>query len=342
MLGIVAALITVARGQTSAVGNVFIDTGVCVAALWVLIRALRLIFTIRPGSRRSSVPGSATRSLSVVWTRSWDEAHSAADVAPTLLSGAPAERVLRRPFFMTSAALILGAGAAVIALADPSDVLISRPLARLTSPATSTPPSPSNGRVLLAFDASRSMARPISRADPRQRIDVAAMAAQAAVYRLSSSDELGMWTFSGRGHAVLAPIAPATSSQLAEIAKVVSRVRPRSGPTPLYNTIAAGVRALQSAARADEESSKKVNVLLIATDGADNPPDAVGSAGAATTAGALNRTLAQAGDVQVFVTIFGRCRPLLTVLPAIDSCFSANSPERTFASVRRAIIARLG
>lgn len=50
-LGIAAALATVARGRTSGVGNILIGLGVVVAAACVLMRALRLIFTVREGPR---------------------------------------------------------------------------------------------------------------------------------------------------------------------------------------------------------------------------------------------------------------------------------------------------
>lgn len=71
-LGIVAALTAVARGRSSEHGNVVIFTGVLVAAAWVLLRALRVIFTIRAGSARPSVRGCATQKPPVIWTVRWD------------------------------------------------------------------------------------------------------------------------------------------------------------------------------------------------------------------------------------------------------------------------------
>lgn len=74
-LGIAAALATVARGHTSAASNILISIGVAMVAAWVLIRALRIIFTAHESSllprtiRRSS--SLSTQDLPVIWNGRW-------------------------------------------------------------------------------------------------------------------------------------------------------------------------------------------------------------------------------------------------------------------------------
>jgi hypothetical protein len=119
-LGIAAALATVARGKTSAVGNILIGAGVLVAAGCVLIQALRLIFTVRTGSQSSTyaaTSSSSTQPLAVIWTAHHaDGERLAREVTgantPALMGGSPTDGVLRRPFWATVVAF-----GAVVALA---------------------------------------------------------------------------------------------------------------------------------------------------------------------------------------------------------------------------------
>jgi len=117
-LGIGAALATIARGRTGAFPNIVIGIGVLTVAGYVLIRALRLIFTIRRGARLpagTSARASATHDLPVIWTRlahpdassSWASTPS----PPTSLTAAPTAEVLRGPLWATASAF-----AAVIVL----------------------------------------------------------------------------------------------------------------------------------------------------------------------------------------------------------------------------------
>ena len=92
-VGIAAALIAVARGRTSGFGNVLIGAGLLSGAVFVLTRAMRLIFS-PPGPHRTDrgpkfASSSSTQDLPIVWT-SWRDAsintHPASQ--PAVLRGA--------------------------------------------------------------------------------------------------------------------------------------------------------------------------------------------------------------------------------------------------------------
>jgi hypothetical protein len=110
-LGIGAALATIARGRTGAFPNIVIGVGVLTVAAYVLIRALRLIFTVR---RRSRLPAgtsadvSSTHGLPVIWTRLWarQDASSggSAPGPPPALTAATKADVLRGPLWATASA----------------------------------------------------------------------------------------------------------------------------------------------------------------------------------------------------------------------------------------------
>jgi multiple sugar transport system substrate-binding protein len=126
-LGIGAALATVARGRTSGVGNVLIGVGVVVAAAYVLMQALRLIFTIRGTPepwKYITTRSSQTQRLSVTWTsRSRGEGGFVGDGANSRTPGfampGPAAGLLHRQLWMTAATFVAAVTlAAVVALPD--------------------------------------------------------------------------------------------------------------------------------------------------------------------------------------------------------------------------------
>jgi hypothetical protein len=142
-LGIGAALATVARGRTSGIANVVIAVGVLAVATCVLMRALRLIYTVRETDRRPRYPAdrsSSTHRLAVTWTlRAVDGNVSASPSssanAPVVLGASSAAQVLNRPFWATASAfaavVIL---AALLALPDLySGILRSRPVGALSA-----------------------------------------------------------------------------------------------------------------------------------------------------------------------------------------------------------------
>jgi hypothetical protein len=106
-LGIGAALATVARGRTSGVANVLIGAGVFTSGLYVLVRALQAIFTVR-AARSPATPPSSTQALPVVFSTPWtagDRSGTAASGAGAGLFGAsPGGRLLRGPFWATLSA----------------------------------------------------------------------------------------------------------------------------------------------------------------------------------------------------------------------------------------------
>lgn len=196
-------------------------------------------------------------------------------------------------------------------------------------PAGQSPSKPRDLRVLLAIDTSGSMNKPVSRDDSLKRIDAAIGGAQAGLGKVKPPYELGVWTFRQTGHTVLAQIAPATPTRLRSIVDKLGALRP-GGSTPLYNTIDAGIEALQLAALRDDEPADTINALVILTDGKNNPPRAMRRAGTATTARELNSALADGGNIRVIVTaaFTKRCRKLFARVPAL--------PEKNCLTVRSA------
>jgi hypothetical protein len=118
-LGIGAALATVARGRSSGIANVVIAVAVLMVAACVLVRALRLIYTVRETPRPPGYApdrSSSTHRLAVTWTQRSSDADASASPAS---SNAPDARgvpsaapVLQGPLWATASAF-----AAVVALA---------------------------------------------------------------------------------------------------------------------------------------------------------------------------------------------------------------------------------
>lgn len=108
-------------------GNVLIGVGVVAAAACVLMQALRLIFTVREGSRPWEYIGarsSHTQRLPVTWTRrsageDGSGSQGASYRAPILLGRGPAAVVLHRQVWITASAFVAAVAlAAVVALPD--------------------------------------------------------------------------------------------------------------------------------------------------------------------------------------------------------------------------------
>lgn len=104
-LGITASLATVARGRTSGLGNILIGTGIIATAVFVLARAMQMIFTTTTAPKTDyvskSTRNSATQRLSVTWTSQ----QPSTDTRPWP-SSQPATAVLRAPLHVTSAAFL--------------------------------------------------------------------------------------------------------------------------------------------------------------------------------------------------------------------------------------------
>jgi hypothetical protein len=118
-LGIGAALATVARGRSSGIANVVIAVAVLLVAACVLVRALRLVYTVRETPRPLGYApdrSSSTQRLAVIWTQRSADADASASPAsrnaPDALGDPSAAPVLQGPLWATASAF-----AAVIVLA---------------------------------------------------------------------------------------------------------------------------------------------------------------------------------------------------------------------------------
>jgi hypothetical protein len=161
-LGIAAALTTVARGQTSGVSNVLIGVGVSVAAAYVLLQALRLIFTVREDAEHSEyrmANSSSTHKLPVIWTPRWTQLNGFGGEnygasAPVMMWGSRANSVLHRQLWVTASAFVaVFTVAAVVAVPDLFDNFFrNRPVGNTTAVAPPRPPPaldlrPTTGRA---------------------------------------------------------------------------------------------------------------------------------------------------------------------------------------------------
>lgn len=176
-LGAFAALATVARGQTSAVANVLVGVGVLTTASFVLLRALRLIFT-ESGRDARSAPAAAN----ATHAGARFVAPGASLPAPTPFvpaAGAP----LRRAPFLASSGLVVGAvlvAGAFIAPELPRDLLRSRPLGSSGTPRESlvaaarcvTPPGSDGPAVRLRVPVWGSAFGPRGQSQLRLRVEV--------------------------------------------------------------------------------------------------------------------------------------------------------------------------
>jgi hypothetical protein len=219
------------------------------------------------------------------------------------------EKVLRRPMWMTAAAfLVVVVSVARLAMSDLfDDFLRSRPIG--------------GGRqqhVLVAIDVSGSMDKPLVRTGDQRRIEAAVDASTSALAFLGPEDDVGVWTFADRS-SELAPLEPATRQHLDRV-QTDLRDLPRKelgGGTALYDTIARGVRELQTKSQSDA-----TNTLVILTDGMDN--------GSGLSVERLYLRLeegARTRPVRVLITAAfeTRCDRQLS---AIARCFKAATPSQ--------------
>jgi Ca-activated chloride channel homolog len=131
-------------------------------------------------------------------------------------------------------------------------------------------------RMLALVDVSRSMEAQLP-GSSATRIELTAAVAAQGVQLLPDQASVGVWVFSGgldsgRDHDVLAnadplgTLSPDGTTRRQVVLKAIDSVagRLRSGGTPLYDTVLAGVRAL----RADYDPDA-VNSVVVFTDGAN-------------------------------------------------------------------------
>lgn len=138
-------------------------------------------------------------------------------------------------------------------------------------------------RMLALVDVSRSMEAQVPGEDGVTRIQLTAAAALQGVQLLPDDASVGVWVFSGgldngRDYQVLANADPLGSTSddgrsrrdvvLAAITSVPGRLR--TGGTPLYDTVLAGVRALRN-----DYDPASVNSVVVFTDGANQNSDGI-------------------------------------------------------------------
>ncbi|MFC6017853.1 VWA domain-containing protein [Plantactinospora solaniradicis] len=122
-----------------------------------------------------------------------------------------------------------------------------------------------SGRVLLAVDASGSMAEGVG-SGRVTRFTVAAQGVAEALGQLGPNDEFGLWSFPnarGRSSPQLVRIAAGSPQHRTAVVGALRTVRP-AGTTPLYDTILKGMGAV-SGGRDD----KRIRALVVLTDGED-------------------------------------------------------------------------
>jgi hypothetical protein len=122
-----------------------------------------------------------------------------------------------------------------------------------------------SGRVLLAVDASGSMAEVVG-SGRVTRFAVAKQGVTEALGELGPHDEFGLWLFprpEKRGSPELVGIAPGSPEHRERVSVALRKVRPE-GPTPLYATILAGMRAVSAG-----DDNRRIRAFVVLTDGED-------------------------------------------------------------------------
>ncbi|BBH67976.1 VWA domain-containing protein [Actinoplanes sp. OR16] len=118
------------------------------------------------------------------------------------------------------------------------------------------------GRVLLAVDASGSMAQQAG-SGKATRFAVAAQGVGAAIAQMGARDEFGLWRFpipDGQKEYELVAPAPGSARHREAIAGALKAVKPQGG-TPLYATIQAGMRELAGT------TGDQIRAFVVLTDG---------------------------------------------------------------------------
>jgi len=180
------------------------------------------------------------------------------------------------------------------------------------------------GRVLLALDTSGSMAEPAEQAGAT-RIAVAVRAVRQALGEVGRTDQFGLWTFpadDGRGHRPLVDIGAGTEQHRTDIVAALDAVQPAGG-TPLYDTIIAGLTAVDGPA-----GDVDPRALVVLTDGQDTTSGASAAQAQASVAG-----LVRATGVRLYVIATGEAsctgpqglRDLAAT--GLGGCFDARSDQ---------------
>ncbi|WP_117208894.1 vWA domain-containing protein [Allorhizocola rhizosphaerae] len=169
------------------------------------------------------------------------------------------------------------------------------------------------GRILLALDTSFSMRQPL--AAGVSRFSVAAQGVTRVVAMASGRDELGLWVFPAvGGRRELLPVGPrAPLPPLDGIVPV--------GPTPLYQTIADGVRALPP-------GDEAARALVVLTDGEDS--------GGGLTAQQMLGDISGKG-VRVFVVAVGEANCASQALAQATQGTGGACLETDFAGLQAAL-----
>jgi hypothetical protein len=122
------------------------------------------------------------------------------------------------------------------------------------------------GAVLLAVDASGSMAAAVGRGGPT-RLAVAIQAVDRALDQIGPRDAVGVWTFAGQGHTGQVSIASGDAPQRSLVGLKLKQVRPE-GTTPLYDTVFAGLAEVGPYGAGD--AVEPFRALMVLTDGEDS------------------------------------------------------------------------
>lgn len=137
-------------------------------------------------------------------------------------------------------------------------------------------------RMLLAVDVSGSMRLPMP-GSPTARIEAVKPAARQAVSKsfLRADDEIGLWEFATKlsgssDHRELVPLDAATSDHQTRLAAELDRLTPSNRNTGLYDTIGAGITALDPKKARTTSTFKPVNLLVVLTDGENDDPGSIG------------------------------------------------------------------
>ncbi|AGL17099.1 caspase family protein [Actinoplanes sp. N902-109] len=195
-------------------------------------------------------------------------------------------------------------------------------------------------RVLLAMDVSGSMKWPVpGSATPRVTAITGAARVALRDSRLESGDELGLWRFAQRlagplDYQEVVKLRPATLDQQSRVLAALTTLPVTDRDTGLYDTISAGVRALDRDARPGGDFPP-VNRLVVLTDGEN---DDAGSLRADQLGPVID-----AADVEVVViaSVGANCDALAVVHSEKFRCVEAGADELA-AAFSNALPSRAG
>ncbi len=185
------------------------------------------------------------------------------------------------------------------------------------------------GRVLLALDASGSMAAPIGPAGAT-RFGIASRAVIQALGQMGPKDQLGLWIFpgaTGGSRQELASIDQSDGQRREYITNVLRTVHPMGG-TPLYDTVIAGMKPVAGAG-----ADTQPRAVVVLTDGRDTASSITAEAAEQAVG-----NLATTTNVRLFVVATGEAscqgpQGLEKVAGAgLGGCFDAN-PDQVGATI---------